>query len=168
MQRTAKTIEDRLPQGADRKTRIAVWVITLGLMNFLGWSVGYLLIGGEAVHGAVRKAPDGDRNYYLRSYAQEDVRVSKATFLYSGVHSISIWPTVAAVMLSMLTLAKDRIVSSMHATIVRGQTFITVLATIIVLMVALATILFIGKFVHLLTHATPYRASATTVALQWL
>jgi hypothetical protein len=125
----------------DRRTRICIWVIILGLGNFLVYTVLYVFINGEAVNGWV-ELQDGHRHYYLQS----GTPVSRDVFVYSGIHSISIWVTVAAVMLAMLTLAKDRIISSMHRTVVRGRTFITILATIITLTTALATVYFILIF----------------------
>ena len=131
----------------DRRTRICIWVIILGLGNFLAYTVLYVFINGEAVNGWV-ELQGGHRHYYLQS----GTRVSRDVFLYSGVHSISIWVTVAAVMLAMLTLAKDRIISSMHRTVVRGRTFITILATVITLATAVATVYFILIFSRNLTR----------------
>ena len=138
----------------DHKTRICLAVITLGLANFLAYVVLYTIIWGEAINGRVVEV-DGRRHYYLsptnpmHEYGQE---VSRGVFIYSGVHSISIAPTVAAIMLAMLTLAKERIVSSMRRTIVRGRTLITVVATIITILVVLWTAVFIHGFVSHLTH----------------
>ena len=140
--------ESGLPRGMDRRTRICIRVIVIGLLNFLAYTVVYLLIGGEAVNGSVRYAGDGDIVYFLKSWSQSEVRVHEATFIYSAIHSISIWPTAGAVMLAMLTLAKDRIVSAMHSTIVRGRTFITILATILIVTISLATIMFTRKFIE--------------------
>ncbi len=125
----------------DRRTRICIWVIILGLANFLAYTVLYVFINGESVNGWVELA-GGVRHYYLQSGTE----VSRGVFIYSGVHSISIWVTVAGVMLAMLTLAKDRIVSSMHSSVVRGRTFITILATVITLITAMATIYFVLSF----------------------
>ncbi|MCE5326801.1 MAG: hypothetical protein LLG01_10320 [Planctomycetaceae bacterium] len=163
--------DDQLPQGADRKTRVAVLVIFLGLANFMLFTVGYVIVGGEAINGRVRSDADGSVHYYLKSAVSGgpdggDIMPerSRAVFIYSAVHSISIWPTVGMVMLAMLALAKDRIVSAMHSTIVRGRTFITILATVIVLAVILATIVFIGQFVDLLSRPEPFQATTRAVA----
>lgn len=139
--------EDGLPEGMDRRTRICIRVIVLGLLNFLAYTVVYMVIGGEAVNGWVREAADGGVVYLLKSWSQSEVQVHKATFIYSAIHSFSIWPTAGAVMLAMLTLAKERIVSAMHSTIVRGRTFITILATILIVIISLATIMSARKFV---------------------
>ena len=58
-------------------------------------------------------------------------------------------------MLAMLTLAKDRIVSSMRSSIVRGRTLITVLATIITMIVVVMTIWFILHFSGRLSSPRP-------------
>ena len=137
---------------SDRRTRICIWVILIGLLNFLAYATLYLWFDGEAINGSVVPDADGSLSYFLRSPRDEAVPVSLAVYLYSGIHSISIWLTVGAVMLSMLTLAKDRIVSSMHSAVVRGRTFITVLATIITLIVIAMTILFTLRFASRFAH----------------
>jgi hypothetical protein len=126
-------------------------------VNFLAYTMLYVFINGEAVNGWV-EIQEGHRHYYLQSGS----RVSRDVFLYSGVHSISIWVTVAAVMLAMLTLAKDRIISSMHSTVVRGRTFITILATIITLTTALATVYFILIFARSLSKPKTLPAAPTS------
>jgi len=135
----------------DRRTKICLWIILLGLLNFLAYAVLYWFIWGEAVNGQVVSQEDGSLRYYLQS-GQE---VTRPIFLYSGLHSISIWPTVSAVMLAMLTLAKDRIVVTMRRSVVNGRIFITVLATIIAFTTAIATIWFILQFSRRLTCPLP-------------
>jgi len=130
----------------DRRTKICIWVILIGLANFLAYVILYWFFWGEAVNGHVELI-DGQRRYFLQSGAE----VSRGVFLYSGIHSISIWVTVAAVMLAMLTLAKDRIVSSMHSAIVRGRTFLTILATLITFATVVITIWFVLQFSRRLT-----------------
>ena len=125
----------------DRRTRICIWIIFLGLGNFLAYVILYWFFWGEAVNGHVEIHGDQVR-YFLQS-GQE---VSRGVFLYSGIHSISIAPTVGAIMLAMLTLAKERVISSMRATIVRGRTMITILATIITMIVVVWTIWFVLQF----------------------
>ena len=130
----------------DRRTQICIWIILIGLGNFLAFSLIYMFIGGEAVSGVIRDDGRGGHEYFLKGPSQEDVPVSKGVYIYSGIHSISIWVTVGAVMLAMLVLAKERIVSSMRSTIVRGRTLITVLATVITLTTAVMAIWFTLQF----------------------
>jgi hypothetical protein len=127
----------------DRRTRICLWIILLGLVNFLAYAIVYEFIGGDAMNGFVRAENAGAgplvRHYWLSCNGQP-IEVSRAVWVYSAVHSISIWVTVGAVLLAMLTLAKDRIVSSMRAAVIRGRTMITVIATLIsVICVIMAT-----------------------------
>jgi len=125
----------------DRRTRICIWVILLGLANFLAYVVVYIFLDGEAARGHV-EILDGQTRYVLQSGKE----VSYTLYLYSGIHSISIWVTVGAIMLAMLTLAKERIASSMRSTIVRGRTLITILATLITVVIVAITVLFIRDF----------------------
>jgi hypothetical protein len=136
----------------DRRTKICIWIILIGLANFLAYTILYTFIGGEAVNGWVERI-NGQEYYFLQSQKQ----VSAGVFVYSGIHSISVWVTVAGVMLAMLTLARERIASSMRSTIVRGRTLITVLATIITLSTAIITIWFILQFASRLSapHTGP-------------
>lgn len=124
----------------DLRTKICIWVILVGLGNFLAYSIFYMFIGGEAMNGPIIHAAGGGLTYFLKTAHQQDMAVPKWLYVYSGVHSISIWPTVGAIMLAMLTLARERIVSSMRATIVRGRTFITALGTLIAFITIIVTI----------------------------
>jgi hypothetical protein len=140
----------------DRRTKICLWVILLGLANFLLYAIIYVHLGGEAVTGRV--GPDG--TCYLHPGTGQPV--PRWVFIYSGIHSISIWPTVGATWLAWLTLAKDRIISSMRSSIVRGRMFITVLATIIALATAILTIWFTLQFLTHLAGSPPGSASPAT------
>jgi len=129
----------------DKRTKICIWIILIGLGNFLIYTILYMFISGEAATGHLDKVRStGEIRYLLNS----GHTVSRWVYIYSGIHSISIWTTVGAVMLAMLTLAKERIASAMRATIVRGRTLITILATIITLIVIVMTIWFTLQFVH--------------------
>lgn len=125
----------------DRRTKICIWIILAGLANFLAYVILYSIFWGEAINGFV-ETTGGQVHYYLQSGRQ----VSRAVFIYSGIHSISIWPTVGAIMLAMLTLAKERIASSMRSSIIRGRTFITILAVVIAVVVIVITLLFSFHF----------------------
>lgn len=126
----------------DHRTKICILVIVLGLANFVGYTVTYSILWGEAVNGDIL-VRDGEFVYQLQSGKE----VSKGEFIYSGVHSISIWPTVMAVVLAMLTLAKDRIVDSMHAAVVRGRTVCTSIAVLIAISMSGLTFLFTRHFI---------------------
>ena len=119
----------------------------IGSANFMAYIFGYVFLGGEAVNGSFEQISAG--NIF---FLQSGVPVSRGLFLYSGIHSISVWPTFAAIMLAMLTLAKERIVSSMRRTIIRGRTFITVLATLITFTAIVMTVWFIFMFAERLSY----------------
>jgi len=133
----------------------------IGLANFLAYVILYWFFWGEAVNGHVEA--HGEQ---LRYFLQSGREVSRAVFIYSGIHSISIAPTVGAIMLAMLTLAKERIVSSMRSTIVRGRTMITILATIITMIVVVWTIWFILQFSSRLGAPRPIPPAETQAAVQ--
>ncbi|MFB3891432.1 MAG: hypothetical protein ACE15C_05340 [Phycisphaerae bacterium] len=140
----------------DRRTKVCIWIILLGLANFLAYGVGYAFIGGEAWSAGVISGPDGQVKYYvLTGGGWEWKEVPRGVYIYSGIHSISIWVTSAAVMMAMLLLAKERIVSSMHSTIVRGRTLITILGTIITITAIIVTLLVTLQFLNRLTHPLP-------------
>lgn len=134
----------------------------VGLANFVVYTVLYVFIGGEAVNGYVIGPAAGPLRYELQS----GEIVSRGVFIYSGIHSITIWPTVGAIMLAMLTLAKDRIVSSMRSSIVRGRTMITILATIITLVVLVMMFWFILHFGERLAHPRPPKAAEDTTTVK--
>ena len=81
----------------DRRTRICIWIILIGLANFLAYVILYWFFWGEAVNGRVVEI-DGQTLYFLQSGKE----VSRAVFIYSGLHSISIAPTVGAIMLATM------------------------------------------------------------------
>ncbi|KPK81272.1 MAG: hypothetical protein AMJ81_10700 [Phycisphaerae bacterium SM23_33] len=117
----------------NRRTKICLWVIVLGLANFLAYSVAYFSLPGEAIHGHISRepSPGADRLHYYLLNKGGDVEVTWRVWIYSAVHSSTIPVTVAAVLLAMLTVAKDRIVSSMRSSAVRGREFITLLAMVV-------------------------------------
>lgn len=128
----------------DRRTKICVVVIFVGLMNFLAYTIGYWILGGEAVHGYV-SIVEGQAVYYLVGRAQP---VSQLVYICSGIHSISIWVTFGAVMLAMLTLAKDRIMLSMRSAIIRGRAIITAVAVLVAIIAIILTYRFTDHFVR--------------------
>ena len=121
----------------DKRTWVCVWIIILGLANFVAYTVGWAAIGGDAMNGYVRSEAGSPevRHYFLVRHGAAVFEVGRTEWVYSAVHSISMPLTVGAIVLSMLTLAKDRLIASMHSTIVRGRAFITVLAIVIALLV---------------------------------
>jgi len=128
----------------DLRSSICVYVIIIGLVNFLAYTIVYLIIGSEAIHGQIASV-DGQTQYFL---GEQTEPVARWVFIYSAVHSISIWPTFGAVMLAMLTMAKDRIVESMRSDLVRGRLIITLIAVVIGISAIFWTYRFTRKFVR--------------------
>jgi hypothetical protein len=115
-----------------RRNRILLWIIVLGLANFVSYTITYW--------------------HFIRERAGIDTEeVSRATWIYSFVHSISIWPTVGAVLVAMFILARPHIIATMKAdAMIRGPTFITVCITVIVLITGASTFYFILSFINAL------------------
>ena len=140
-----------------RRTRnmICLWVIFLGLANFVGYTVIYGYIGGDAKNGEVRDGRFFVRGHFIHIYNNphgKDAEVSRATWIYSYLHSISIFPTMAAIVISTLILARPHIIATMKEGIVSGQTLITIFTTMVILVVSAMTIWFVLDFIRDLTE----------------
>ncbi len=142
----------------DRRTRnrICVWLIILGLSNFILYAIVYSIIGGDAPNGYIKNV-EGKTVYYVCGhfvhrqvgYEQD---VPRGVWIYSYLHSISIWPSIAAVLLAMLMLARPHIMATYQKGIMTGATLVTVMATVIVLVTSTALILFVVDFIR---HIVP-------------
>lgn len=143
--------------GMDLRTKICLWIILIGMANFLAYTISYAILWGEAVNGRVEY--ESGRVVYLLQSGKE---VSRAQFVYSGIHSITIWPTVLAVLLALLTLAKDRITDSMQSAAMRGRTLCTILAVLIAISMSGLTFLFISQFSAHLDRASRLARQSTT------
>lgn len=128
-------------RGMDLRTRICIIVILIGMANFLAYTISYAILWGEAVNGRI-ELQNGQVAYLLQSGKE----VTRGQFIYSGIHSITIWPTVMAVLLALLTLAKDRITDSMQSAAMRGRTLCTILAVLIAISMSGLTFLFVSQF----------------------
>lgn len=136
-----------------RRNRILLWVIALGLGNFVFYTVIYWYLGGDAPNGYVKDGGYYLRGHFLRALAgKPSDPVSRGVWLYSFLHSISIWPTIAAVLISMLILARPHIIATMKADVpVRGHTFVAICITVIVLVTGASTSFFLLDFIKALT-----------------
>lgn len=136
-----------------KRTRLLLWIIVLGIGNFILYAVIYAYLGGDAPNGAVH-----DGNYHLRGHffwrltGQPTGPVSREVWLYSFIHSITIWPTIAAVLVSMLVLARPHIIATMKAgSWIGGQTFVTIFITVIILVTSASTLFFVLNFARALS-----------------
>ncbi len=136
-----------------RRNWILLWIIILGLANFASYTVMYWYLQGDAKNGAVI-----DGKYYLRGHflhSREGRRteddVSRSVWMYSYVHSISIWPTVGAVLVAMFILARPHIMATMKSDSAwSGSAFVTACMTVVVLVTGVSTLYFILSFVNAL------------------
>jgi len=135
-----------------RRNILLLWIIALGLGNFVFYTLAYWYLGGDAPNGSA-----GDGMYYLRGHflwaraGKVSDPVSRGVWLYSYVHSISIWPTIAAVLVSMLILARPHIIATIKTDApVRGNTFVAICITVIVLLTGATTTFFILDFIKAL------------------
>ena len=133
----------------DRRTRnrICIWVVVIGMVNFLTYTIAYGYIGGDAKNGRVADGVYYVRGHFLHGAEGQETAVPKGLWIYSYVHSISIWPTHAAVLLSMLVLARPHILATMKDGFVRGARFVTVFARVVVLAMACTTVWFVLDFI---------------------
>jgi len=134
------------------RNTVLLWIIALGLFNFVAYTAAYWYLGGDAPNGSFR-----DGNYFLRGHfiwspsGKPTEPVSRAVWLYSYLHSISIWPTSAAVLVSMFILSQPHIIATMNAdTPQRGFTYVVICITAIVMVTGVATLAFVLNFLDAL------------------
>lgn len=133
-----------------RRNRICVWLIILGLGNFLIYAVVYAIIGGDAPNGYIEGGTYHIRGHFVHRTTGFEQEVPRWVWIYSYIHSISIWPSIAAVLLAMLILARPHIVATYHRGLIKGTTLVIVMATVIVLVTSVIMLAFIVDFVRAL------------------
>jgi hypothetical protein len=138
------------------RNRICIWLIFGGLLNFLAYTIIYAQLGGDAKNGGngVYLDPAGQkqagyhiRGHFIHGVGGQTKGVSKWVWVYSYVHSISLWPTIAAMVIAMLVLARPHIIATMsEGTWIRGPTYIAIVMTVTALLCAAMTALFTMQF----------------------
>jgi hypothetical protein len=134
-----------------------MWLILAGLGNYLAYGISYAFLQGDAKNGYVEVAAhEAGRTHVTYFVGGHFIRhgatgkfseVTRGQWIYSYIHSISLWATHAVVLLSMLTLARPHIIGTMRDnTLVGGPTFITVIATLVIIMSGAATTWFLLEF----------------------
>lgn len=143
----------------DRRTRnrVCVWVIILGLSNFIAYAVIYAMIGGDAPNGYI-KNDQGHAVYYVRGHFVHrlmgyEADVPRWVWIYSYIHSISIWPSIAGVLLAMLVMARPHIIATYQHGMMTGNTLVIVMTTVIVIVTSLIMLSFVVAFLRLLLSA---------------
>lgn len=150
---------DRLP--SRRRNQICIAVITLGLLNLIGYTVSYAVIGGDALNGHREVLPTADgghtatyfvRGHFIRTLHGRERVVSQAVWMYSYLHSISIPLTSGALLISMLVLARPHILATMRGGWLSGRRFIQAFGGIVVIITVGIALLFTWQFALELTH----------------
>jgi len=152
---------DRMPRR--RRNKICIGIIALGALNFLVYTLVYAGLGGDARNGHCElvKGPDGSvhadyyvRGHFVRTLDGKERQVSAGWWIYSYLHSISVPITSAAMIISMLVLARPHIIATMRDGWISGRTFVTALGTIVILVTVFTVALFAWDFVAQLGGGT--------------
>lgn len=124
----------------------------LGLSNFILYAVVYAIIGGDAPNGYIDHSDNGPiyyvRGHFVHRAVGYEQDVPRWVWMYSYIHSISIWPSIAAVLLAMLVLARPHILATYQNGIMSAPTLVTVLATVIVLVTSAIMLMFVVDFIR--------------------
>ena len=139
------------------RNRICIWLIILGLANLLGYTLAYANLGGDARNGGKETVQNdaGEtemvfyiRGHFLRGPGGRRTNVPKWVWIYSYVHSISLWPTQGLMMICMLILAQPHIIATMReSTWIRGPTFIAVAITLLAVVSVAMSVWFVFGFI---------------------
>lgn len=123
------------------RNRLCILTIFLGLGNFLVYTATYAWIGGDAFNGQVRDGVYYVRGHHLRVPGGELREVPRGVWIYSYLHSMSIAPTAAAVIVALLILARPHIIATMREdALVGGSAFVTASITITVVLAGFLTL----------------------------
>jgi len=139
----------------NRRTRakLCIWLILIGLINFLAYTVAYAYIKGDATNGKIENGRYYVGGHFIHFAEGRMQEVSRGVWIYSYAHSISIWPTIAMVLLALLALARPLIIAAYGDSRVSGATLVGVIATQIVVVMGLFTAFFTIDFIrNLIQH----------------
>ena len=144
------------------RNRICIGIIFGGLLNFLAYTIIYASVGGDARNGGKDVETLSGRVqevFYIRGHfihgpKGQERSVPKWVWIYSYLHSISLWPTQGAVVICMLILAQPLIIATMAESYwIRGPTFIPVVITLTAVVCSAFTVWFTIDFVRDLSQA---------------
>lgn len=140
------------------RNRVCIWLIFGGLLNWLIYTVIYADLGGDAKNGWVEivQAADGQAEkkffisgHFLHGAGGRSHLVAQWVWIYSYVHSITLWPSSGAMIICMLILARPHIIATMkESVLIRGPTFITVVITLTAALCSIFTVLFTIHFIR--------------------
>jgi len=144
------------------RNRICIWTIAVCLLNLLAYTILYAELGGDARNGykqVIRQA-DGStrevffiRGHFIHGPDGQSAEVPKWVWIYSYLHSISLWPTQALIIICTLILARPHIIATMsESTWIRGPAFVTVAVTLVAVIYLAPTVLFTIHFLSALVE----------------
>jgi hypothetical protein len=125
-----------------RRNRICIVIMACGVLNLLAYTVSYAILGGDAYNGWRERGTLTDGTpmsvYYLRGHFVHSLdgrvrTVSRAMWIYSYVHSISVPLTSGAMIISMLILVRPHILATMRGGVINGRTFVIAFGAIVAL-----------------------------------
>lgn len=134
-----------------RRNQICIAIIALGLINYVVYTVTYALLGGDARNGyrQVIQHAGGTtevlyavRGHHMRDLSGRETQVSRAVWIYSYLHSITVPLTSGALIISMLVLARPHILATMRGGWIGGQAFVLAFGVAVVLIALATTALF--------------------------
>jgi hypothetical protein len=134
------------------RNRLCIWIIAIGVANFIAYTVAYAYLGGDAHNGEIREGVCYVRGHFLHGTTGAERPVSRGLWIYSYLHSISIWPSIAAVLICTMILARPHIIATMKEGYVSGATFVTVVITLLCFLTLVATVSFTLEFIRALSR----------------
>lgn len=134
------------------RNRLCLRIFNVALVNVVIYTIAYAYVGGDAWNGEIRDGVCYVKGHFLRSSEGRQTPVSRAVWIYSYVHSISIWPSVAGMVLAMLILARPHIIATCRESWISGNTLIAVIGTLVVLICGAGTLIFLLNLMGALTR----------------
>ncbi len=131
-----------------RRNKVLIAIIGIGLLNFLSYTIIYAIVGGDAKNGWIEEGSCFVRGHFWHpGQPGQATQVPAWVWVYSYLHSISIWPTIGGVLCCMLLLARPHIIATMQEDhLIRGQQFVTASMTLIMIVTAASMMFFLVGF----------------------
>jgi hypothetical protein len=87
--------------------RLAVIVVVVGVLNFAAFIVGTFIVGGDAVNGR-SSCPPGGKYLWDKRQSNPCHEVSNAVYLYSTMHTWSLFGSWPFVMMALVYLNRSK------------------------------------------------------------
>ena len=140
------------------RNKLLVWVIFLGLLNFAVYTFFYWYFQGDAGNGFIRDGEYFLRGHFIHTADGRPSAVSRGVWIYSFIHSISIWPTIGVVLISMFILARPHIIATIKSdALISGRTFVNLCMSLVALVTLFSTIVFVVNLIQALSAASAGR-----------